>query len=312
MEKPGPGGEVRQGECLIAAGQRRSAPAIGQIGALCKTDARPWQDVAIRNCEVGAAAIAASTPLARGLQQEMERRVNLEQCTTREDHQIYMRSIRLTVAVMMAALAVGVVGASAASASTGELVNSSGNELAKKTVTLKGGAQKLETIAKVSVKCTSGTGSAKLKGKTEAGESTLTLKGCTASTGGTCKTKGGVAETIEFKGLEDKIVTNVAGTEDLLLTTLGTAVEFECKEVKEVVKAGGQFLATATPQNTLATVFTLTAKQKEGVQEITKYKLGGVEKTATSLEANLGNTGFKQAGQEGVAEATLEEQGKLI
>jgi hypothetical protein len=211
-------------------------------------------------------------------------------------------------------LAIGAVAAPGAFASEakGQLVNKEGATLVKNKATLTN-----NTPAEISTvggrwKCESFTGALTTSSKT-VGTLNEDLNGC-YSFQGACKAGG--KKVIPMNNLEVTVVRGVTKTEDLLLVKVpaGKPVEFECSERKSEIR--GEFLSTATPQQTLTKYITTLAPERErGQDSITKYvNASGVEVTvANPLEMKVGTVGAYEDILIGAEQSlTFEEEAELL
>jgi len=212
-----------------------------------------------------------------------------------------MKSMRIrTILIgLVAAFAISVVAAATASATTMPLiVNGSGVEPVKKGFTSESGKSEFETLAGHVVKCEKDTDTGTLTGPST-DESTIKFTGCTTTFIVTLKcqtgsTKGEIVLKVKSELVWlDKTESKEPG-EDLQLPEGGITIE--CTGLAtEKVKVTGSTLCPISGFHTLSSTGTISCKLesgKKGMQEHTKYFLGGVEKTDETITEGSGAMKF--------------------
>jgi hypothetical protein len=182
-----------------------------------------------------------------------------------------MKQIRTAGLILVAMLAIGALAAATASAALPELVNSKGEALVKKKYTSKSGASTLETEKNGAVKCKEGTDTGESTGP-KTGTSTVTFTGC-ESASIKCKTSGAKTGEIITKATSKLVYINEK-EKTVGLALAATESTIECS-ILQKLKVRGSVIGVLTPVNTVAEEFTLTFKQKKGVQEPTEYEEEG-------------------------------------
>lgn len=232
-----------------------------------------------------------------------------------------MARIKILTVALAAVFALSAIAGSSAFAleKAGEFVNKEGTTVKGNITLASSGSQVLETKAGVKVTCTSASATGTASDDLHASSTGVTFKGCKKSTGGTCHTAGKAAEEIVIGTLETEVVLDPTKQHDELLTTSPNEITFECAEVKVAIKAGGKFLTSSvSPEETLATEFTLTAKctsGKPGEQEQKKYrdmKTKEEKAVTTPIETKIGTGAFEESCQAGSSIAKTAEQAKFI
>jgi hypothetical protein len=226
-----------------------------------------------------------------------------------------MARIRLIGLAVLAVFCMSAVGAAAASASEGELVNKEGNALVKNKFTVTSGQGTLETAAGTKIICKKDTGHGIVTSKT-GGELTVLFSGCTS---GGLSCKGGKDEEGEAPAgsiyvLLGILVKPSKNGERLILLTIhkpGTLeageLEIVCTGVKIKVK-GSLLTFNNFPVGKLSKDYNFVFKQKKGIQEPDEYENEAKEKIKNHLEATVEGLAFEKAGEEGTDLVLFEEE----
>jgi hypothetical protein len=204
-----------------------------------------------------------------------------------------MRSLfRNVFLAVVAVLALGGVATASASAALPELVNSKGAELVKKQ--FKGeSSQRMIFEAQVGgdQECEKLLLAGGVKG-TKGGEATLTL-----NCAGSCHTKGAKENEMKLPVSVNLVWLSKAKETVALLLSLPGVVDLEgyCwgrdAFPPHLFELSGSFLVPINVINKLSTAYTLSVKQKKGIQEPDEYENEAGEKVKAQLRAT--NEAFK-------------------
>jgi hypothetical protein len=231
-----------------------------------------------------------------------------------------MRSTRIitTVLTVMSVLAISIVGAATASAKTSmpEIVNKEGKLPTKTGFKGASGASSFETTSGEAVKCKEDKITGKLTGSSS-DESSINFTGCTAASGLLkCKTKGAASGEIVLKVNSELVWLNKSEEsepgEDLALPS---ELTIECTGLlSETLKVKGSTLCPISGFKKLESKGTITCKQTKGVQEFTKYFLGGSEITDITETEGTGakKFAFLQSGLASTDSIEYEEAVEII
>ena len=190
-----------------------------------------------------------------------------------------MIRMRTLIMAFVAVLAMSAVAAASASAALPEFSKT------KVKVTGKSGAGTLETVTGTKVTCTGGTSSGEITAEKTVSKTLVIFTGC-ASSGFKCSTSGAASGELKTKELTGTLGYLTKSTKEVgldLKPASGTEfIEFECAGGIVKVKVTGSVICPLTPVNTSTTTFTLTCKQKAGVQEFKKFEGGEEDVLKTS------------------------------
>jgi hypothetical protein len=219
---------------------------------------------------------------------------------------------------IVAVLAMSVVGTAAASATTSmpEIVNKEGKLPSKTGFKGASGASTFETKSGEAVKCKEDKVTGKLTGSSS-DETSTSFTGCTAAAGLLkCKTKGAASGEIVLKVNSELVWLNKSEEsepgEDLVLPS---ELTIECTGLaSETLKVKGSTLCPISGFKKLESKGTITCKQTKGVQEFTKYFLGGSEITDITETEGTGakKFAFQQSGLTSTDSIEYEEAVEII